>query len=111
MKKLKLIAAIVLLVFSGTISASTPEYEKSTKDLSIQIKELLKDNVIDTEKGDVTAAVWFMLNEDNKIVVLDIDSDRPDLKWFVKRKLKGKRLIANENERGKKFVVTIIVKP
>ncbi|WP_350290769.1 hypothetical protein [uncultured Croceitalea sp.] len=111
MKKLKLIVAIGLLVYSGSLSASIPEHEKSTKNLSSQIKELLQDNAIDTEKEDVTAAIWFMLNEDNKIVVLDVDSDRPDLKWFVKRKLKGKRLIANENERGKKFVVNIIVKP
>ncbi|GMN09474.1 hypothetical protein MTsPCn9_00700 [Croceitalea sp. MTPC9] len=111
MRKLKLIVAIGLFVFSGSLSANTPEPKKLNKNLSAQIQELLQDNAIDTEEENITAAVWFMLNEESEIVVLDIDSDRLDLKWFVKRKLKGKKLASTTEQRGKQFVVNVLVKP
>lgn len=89
------------------VSANEPSEFGPTKTITEQLEEILSDNAIDVEKKDATAKVLFKINEEGKIEIVKIKSERKDVKWFLARKLKGKKLAVDNSSYGEVFVIDV----
>ncbi|MAU25943.1 MAG: hypothetical protein CMH48_10495 [Muricauda sp.] len=112
MKKLKLLSAAIALVFYGVAIANVTAADHPPQNLSGQIHQLLQGSTFDVEKGAITARVLFKVDGDNRIELVEVDSKRSDLKWFLKRNLNGRKVILTATEKkSDAFVIDIKITP
>ena len=109
MKKLSLILLAVVLFIGTGISAATADLEKDKKTVSQEIGAFLKDANIDLE-ADINATVTFMINDENEIVVLTVDTADDNIEKFIKSRLNYKKLQQNQLETGEEYQVPIVMK-
>ena len=92
MKRTSVLTVIAVLFCSVLVSAKEINFENPKTSISEQLQEILSENSIDVDDKDVMARVLFKINQAGKIEVLDIVSERKDVKWFLSRKLSGKKI-------------------
>ena len=112
MRNLKSIIAILL--FSLTISFSANAIEKDpskvTSELRSEIMKFLGDKVPLDLKSTSTAEVSFMINNQNQLVVIDVDSNLKDFNTFVKNKLNYKKIATKGISKGEIYRIPFTIK-
>lgn len=94
MKNLKIYLVAMLLSFGISASATTSTSEKDHKDVTTQIAELLKNPGINVEK-EVMAKVTFIVNSDNELVVINVDTKDRNVDAFIKSRLNYQKIDIN----------------
>lgn len=109
MKKLSVLLVAIMLLSALNLGAHDPGNPESLKNLSLQIKELLKDNPINVDHWDKTARIFFRLNSDNEIVVVNVKSKSSDLVSFINTKLNDQRIEVDFPHKSQIFVLPLRV--
>ena len=93
MKNLKTIIAIVALSFATVLPASANNEKEPTvkTELRSKIINLLGQHTYKINK-QLTAEVSLMLNNENELVVISIDSEDDNISQYVKSKLNYKKV-------------------
>ncbi len=94
MKNLKIYLVAMLLTFGISASATTPTSGKDDKDVTTQIAELLKNPEIKVEK-EIMAKVTFIVNDNNELVVINVDTQNENVDAFIKSRLNYKKVNIN----------------
>lgn len=100
-------ALAIALSFTVTSFASNPDFGPTDK-LRKEVARLVSD--VQLNKNGISAAeVWinFTLDEDNKIVVLGVDTESTYLENFVKEKLEDKTIRINSLVQNKEYNIKI----
>jgi len=107
MKTLKTIAVAVTLLIGTTLFANNELTDKRdlTPTVTQEIGDLLEDPSFKVEK-EVMAYATFMLNDNNEIVVLSVDTEDETVEKFVKSRLNYQKL-ENSLKEGKQYQVPI----
>ena len=105
MKNLKTIIAIVAISISSVVSVSAntntePETKNAKTVLRSEIVTLLGKHTYDLTDKTLKAQVDVMLNNQNELVVLSVNSDDNALSSFVKAKLNYKRVTVKGLKKG-----------
>ena len=109
MKKRSVLSAVAILCCALLVSANEPRIVTPEKSISEQLKKILSGTAMDADKKDAIARVLFTITLEGKIEIMKISSKRKDLKWFLNRKLKGKKLDVSNDTYGEVFVVNVRV--
>ena len=97
-------------LFSVAVMVANVSVEKrSESTITQQLRKLLSHGSIAVDKNDVKARVLFRVNAEGRIEVLRVASERKDLKWFIKKKLEGKRIFVSDEAFGEEFVFNVRV--
>tara|TARA_R110000796_G_scaffold35017_1_gene89992 strand:+ start:81462 stop:81800 length:339 start_codon:yes stop_codon:yes gene_type:complete len=108
MRKINLILVAAMLLVSGSIFAiDGKDSNKPAKKLTTQIADLLKENSIIVGDQDLTATVFFTLNEDKEIVVLSVKTDDEKIEQFVKGKLNYQKVSLEDYREGRTYKVPV----
>ncbi len=111
MRKFSVLMVAAMLLATGSIFANDSKKNSKkadpSKSLSTQIADLLDDNSFVLEKGDWTANVKFILNNDKEIVVLSVDTDNEVLEGFVKSRLNYKKVENAAYKEGRAFTIPV----
>ncbi|WP_405606174.1 hypothetical protein [Polaribacter sp. Asnod1-A03] len=101
MKNIKSIITIFAISLSTVFSMNATENDKpESKELRTEIVSFLGDNIsIELEKSS-TAEVSFIINNNNEIVIISVDSDIKELNSFIKTKLNYKKLDTKGTKKG-----------
>ena len=110
MRKLSLVVLAAMLLATGNVLANDVKGENPTKNLSIQISEMLSENNFSEMHKDLTAQVRFTLNSDGEIVVLSVNTKFDKMERFVKSKLNYQKVNLAEVEEGKVYTIPVRVK-
>lgn len=105
MKSLKTIVGILLVsVFtvSSTI-ANNPNPIESKKILRSEIVSLIGDNIPLEINKEVNAEISFVLNKNNEVVIVSVDSHHENLDAFIKSKLNYKKLFTRTAKKGEVY--------
>lgn len=114
MRKLSLVVAAALLLSAGNVFATEgpSSIENPNAKISTQIESLLEEhngyNLGDAD--ELSATVKFMLNEENEIVVLTVDSQDERLEDFVKARLNYETVADQNLKVGKVYKIPIRVR-
>jgi hypothetical protein len=113
MKKVSLLMVAIALLISGNVLAtegtSSPTDPQSK--ICSQIYDLLHENRFElNEQGELTASVRFILNTENEIVVLSVDTEDDRLEGFVKTRLNYHKVADQNIEVGKVYEVPIRIR-
>jgi len=101
MKKIQSIIAILAISLSTIFSINATEKNKpETKKLRTEIVSYLGDNISIELKKTSTAEVSFMINNDNEIVIISVDSDINELNSYIKAKLNYKKVNVKGTKKG-----------
>lgn len=89
MKKISLILIATMLLSVGSVFANFTEIGKNpSKTLSEQIQGLLSKHEFEVREGsEISAVVYFTVNNEGEIVVLTIGTNDETLKTYLKRRL------------------------
>ncbi len=112
MRKISLVLVAVMLLITGSSFANNNSIkkEKPITSLSLKIGQLLNNNNLTEKEEGAKAKVIFMLNDENEIVVLSVDSDENEfLEGFIKSKLNYQEVGLKQYETGKKYSVVVRV--
>ena len=109
MKNLKVfISVIVLTLFVGsTAFASTPTKTSSKNQLRTELVKLLGDLDEFDQETNITAYVSFIVNDENEIVVISIDSKNKQVDAVLKGKLNYKKVVASGIKRGEVYIMPL----
>ncbi len=107
MKKVKVMLVATALLIGSLASAATVTNPVNDPATSAEIGELLKDPGFEVN-NELTAMVTFMINDDQELVVLSVDTDNYDLERFVKSRLNYKK-VDTSLEEGKAYMVPVRV--
>lgn len=106
---IKVLMLAVAFTFSTVLSASTepvPTKAELTNAISIEIGKLLKNPKFLVDE-DMTAQVKVVINEDNELVVLSVNSENEELESYIKGRLNYKALSVSLRTGQKTFVVPV----
>lgn len=109
MRNLKSFIAILLFSLAVTFSANAAEKDPSkvTSELRSEIMKFLGDKIPLDLKSTSTAEVSFMINNQNELVVIDVDSNLKDFNSFVKSKLNYKKIITKGIQKGEIYKMPV----
>ena len=116
MKNFKTIITVIAIslstMFSVAATESNPNKAKETKTLRTEISSFIGKNIPFELKKTATAKVSFIINNDNEVVVINVDSKVSELNAFLKRKLNYKKVTTKGIKKGEiyKMPLTINVK-
>lgn len=109
MRKLSvLVAAVAFLVASTSFAGTNPASEKVPTSISVELGKYLSNPDFDFDQGEL-AKVSFMVNKDNEIVVMSVDSDNEQLISFIKARLNYKK-ITSKVIKGAEYTLPIRLK-
>lgn len=94
MRNLKSIITIIAISLATTFSATATEKETSkvTKKLRTEIVKILGDKLPMEVSSSSKAQVSFMVNNQNELVIISVDSEVSEFSAFVKNKLNYKKV-------------------
>ena len=113
MRQLKALLLVAALSFSSVLMASTnPEEDRAAESATIttSIGELLKDPGFVIE-DEITANVRLLLNKNNELVVLSVDSEDSSIEGYIKSRLNYQKLSASFETLDGEFIVPVRVTP
>lgn len=108
MKQLKTLLLAVLITASSVLSASNEDKKADSVVITEEIGKLLKDPSFLVDK-DIVADVTLILNKNNEIVVLSVDSNELYVENFIKSRLNYKELPATFTSKERTFKVPVRV--
>ena len=107
MKALKMFVLAVAITFSSVLSASTnPTKKAEPKTVSETVGELLKNPDLQL-KTEVDAIVKVVLNDNNEMVVLNVDTDNEVVANFIKYRLNYKQLSKDVTGLNRSFRIPV----
>ncbi len=116
MKNLKSIIAIIAISLATTFSATATETEKGkakskiSNKLRTEIVSMLGTE-IQVELEDTTSAeIAFMINNDNEVVIVSVDSKVDEFSSFVKTKLNYKKVKVKGTKKGEIYRIPVKLK-
>lgn len=94
MKNLKSIIAIIAIGFATSFSsfAIDKKPEKISQKLRTEIITILGEKINLELQSDTSAEISFVVNNENELVVVNVDSDVREFQSFVKTKLNYKKI-------------------
>lgn len=109
MRNLKSIIAIIAISIATIFSATATEKEPSkiTKKLRTEIVSLLGDKIPLDVKNSSQAAISFIINNKNELVVISVDSQLSEFSSFVKNKLNYKKVHTKGLKKGEVYKVPV----
>lgn len=110
MKTLKsLITVIVFSLFVTTAFANSSTETTSSEELREEVSELLGSHSFSDLDKSIEAEFSFIVNRDNEIVVLSVDTKSKGVETFVKRQLNYKKIHVVGLRTGKVFKMPITI--
>ena len=95
MKLLKLVVLVLAFTFNGFAQAETKTYDgENPTAFSKEIKSLLGNHDFSLNQ-DLNAKVTFVVNNENELVVLSVETQDQILESFIKSRLNYKKIKAN----------------
>jgi hypothetical protein len=92
MKTIKSFLLVAVIAFSSVLSASTNPIEKAENGvISKEVSKLLKNPSFEITK-DILASVKLVVNKNNEIVVLSVDSESETVIEYIKSRLNYNKL-------------------
>ena len=112
MKNLKsLVVAFVLTLTTASLFAKTvPSEVKPAVQLRSEIVELLKAPQFNIEEEMETSRIFFTVSNKGEIIVLNVQTEKPQIEAYIKSRLNYKKTEANPIAYGKTFNVTLKIK-
>ena len=108
MKTIKSITLALALLIGTASFATNPIVDKVKKEqASLEIAQLLKGPLFELEV-DTAASVILVVNSENELVVLSVDTEDAQVERFIKNRLNYKKL-KNSLERGKEYRLPVII--
>ena len=108
MKTIKSIMLALALLVGTTLFATNPDVNKVNKDkVSQEIAQLLKGPTFELDE-DTAASVILMVNKNNELVVLSVDTENAQIERYIKSRLNYKKL-ENLLERGKEYKLPVTI--
>lgn len=102
MRNLKTIVAILAISLATTFSTTASEKNPSeiNKEIRTEIVSMLGNEISLELKESSTAEISFMINNENEIVIISVDSKIDDLKSIIKHKLNYKKVLVKGVKKG-----------
>lgn len=112
MRNLKSIITIIAISLATTFSVSAADIEPSkiTKNLRTEIVSMLGDKIPTEFKSTSSAEISFMVNNENEVVVITVDSKLNEFSSFVKNKLNYKKINVKGIKIGEIYKVPVKIK-
>ena len=112
MKNLKTIITVIVLSLSTAFSTTATEKEPSkiNKELRTEIASLLGDKIPIEIKKESSAEISFIVNKNNELVIISVDSKISEMNSFVKNKLNYKKLNVKGIKKGEIYRMPIKIK-
>ena len=111
MKIIKSIALIILLFSLNSLSASEGNTDPKKGQIITELTSLLQKPGISAKGHDLQARVYFMLNRDNEIVVIQVEAESATLEDYIKNRLNYKKVKCNDLNPGMEYMVPVRIKP
>jgi|TARA_R100000789_G_scaffold100277_1_gene109582 hypothetical protein len=109
MKYLKSIITLLTICLATTFSATEKEPAKETKKLRTEIVTMLGSKIPIVFEKSENIDVSFMINQNNEIVVVSVESEKTEFNSFVKRKLNYKKINVTNTIKNKVYIVPVKV--
>ena len=101
-----LIAALAISSFS--FASNNPLSDEKPLTISAEISQLLEKNSM--QLAEVTTfQVTFVVNKEKEVVIIDVDSENPAIKEFIKSRLNYKKLNA-VTKCGQRYFLPVTIK-
>ncbi|MBU3011924.1 hypothetical protein KO506_10960 [Polaribacter vadi] len=118
MKNLKSIIAIIAITLATTFSATATEKKTETAKEKAKISNILRTeivsmlgNEIQVELEDTTSAeISFMINNENEVIIVSVDSEVTEFSSFVKNKLNYKKISVKGTKKGEIYRIPVKLK-
>jgi len=112
MRNLKSIIAIIAISLATTFSTSAIDKnsKKVTQKLRTEIVSMLGNTVQLNLKTTSSAEISFMINNNNELVVVSVDSKVSEFQSIVKNKLNYKKLAVKGVKKGEIYRVPVKLK-
>ncbi|MCZ6594659.1 MAG: hypothetical protein O6943_07080 [Bacteroidetes bacterium] len=108
MKTIKSITLALVLLVGTTLFAANPIADKVNKEeASLEIAQLLKGPLFELDV-DTHASVLLIINSENELVVLSVDTENEQVERYIKNRLNYKKL-KNSLEIGKEYRLPVII--
>ncbi|WP_055446604.1 hypothetical protein [Lacinutrix mariniflava] len=91
MKSIKMVLLVLAITFTGALNATTNPTGIEPNVLANEITTLLKNPEFKVAE-DLKANVTFMLNKNNEIVVISVDTESEQLENYIKNRLNYSKL-------------------
>ncbi|MCG1036462.1 hypothetical protein [Polaribacter sargassicola] len=111
MKSIKSIITILAISLSTIFSMNaTEKNDLKTKELRTEIISFLGNNIsLELEKTS-TAEISFMINNENEIVIISVNSDIENLNTLIKSKLNYKKVNVKGTKKGEIYKMPLKIK-
>lgn len=106
MKSIKMLLLAVAITFSSAISASTVTEDAEINAITTDVSKRLKNPKFLLEKNELVN-VTLIVNKDNELVVLSVDSDNFEISDFIKSRLNYSKVSVQLDNISKKFIVPV----
>jgi hypothetical protein len=109
MRNLKTIIAILAISLVTTFSTTASENEPSkiTQKLRTEIVSMLGNEIPLELKTSATAEISFMINNENEIVIISVNSKIEELKSIIKSKLNYKKVTVKGIEKEEIYIIPL----
>ncbi|SNZ00268.1 hypothetical protein [Flagellimonas pacifica] len=109
MKKIRITALVIIMLAIGNLKANNLDRSNPSRNLSVQIQEMLKGNLLRVNGEELIGKVRFTINKQSEIVVLSVDTNSELLEDFVKHRLNYQKVELNSSVKGKIYQVPVRV--
>lgn len=110
MKFIKIISLTVLLFSVSNSAASAIKPDPERGQIITELTALLGKPGFRAHGNDLLARVYFMVNRDSEIVVLQVEAEDAVLESYIKNRLNYKEIKSKDLQPGKEYVVPVRVK-
>jgi anaerobic C4-dicarboxylate transporter len=109
MRKLKTIIAILAISLATTFSTTATEKDplNITQKLRTEIISMLGNEISLEVKTSSSAEFSFIINNENEIVIISVDSKIEDLKAIIKDKLNYKKILVKGAKKGEIYIMPL----
>lgn len=106
MKTVKKLFLVLVITFTGVLSASASPINAEPSIIAKEIGELLENPKFEVG-DDMLASVTFVLNKENEIVVLSVDTKSSELESYIKSRLNYNKLSVKLDSKNKTYQVPV----
>ena len=110
MRTIKTLLLVVAITFSSVLSASTEPTKAEQTIIAKTIEKILKSPQFELEK-EMLVKVNLIINKNNEMVVLSVDSKSYEVSNYIKRRLNYHKLIVDGIAKHEKYVLPIRLVP
>ncbi|SDS00432.1 hypothetical protein SAMN05216503_1661 [Polaribacter sp. KT25b] len=109
MRNLKTFAAILAITLATTFSTTASKKKPSeiTKEIRTEIVSMLGSELYLELDEASSAEISFIINNENEIVIVSVDSKINELKSIIKHKLNYKKVIVKGAKKGEIYIMPL----